>query len=395
MTGGYNVDSFKVALISEEYPPYMFGGIGSACHDYANALSKKGVQTTVFCAKAQTPSREQANSNLEIIRLPCLELPPRFVWFQIQNLKFFTNAFKDYSVLHVFNPQAGATTAFLKRKLKKPLITSIHGLHLTSLKLSLCSPRVNWTPKDIGFQLAGYPVQFLAHDICLRNSDQVAVCNHSTVTQLRQMFSYLEPEKISVIYNGLNFEDIKPAENGNDGAIVYCGRLYWAKGVTFFVHALSNLRRSHPDFQAKIFGDGPLREKTRSLISNLGLSENVSIEGFIPRKQLFGEISKASMVVLPSLYEAQPVAVLEAMACRKPVVAFDLPFAAEIIKPGVNGFLAKPGNVKDLADKMSMLLEDANLRARLGANGYAYVKQNHSWDVLVEKYLDLYSRIIR
>ena len=386
------MDSLKVALISEEFPPFMFGGIGSACYDYAMALSKKGVQTTVFCGKSRKISREQINSNLEIVRLPCLEAPPRFVWFQLQNLKPFMNLLGDYSVLHVFNPQAGATTALLKQKLKKPLVTSIHGLHLSSLKLSLCSPRANWTAKDIGFQLAGYPLQVLLHDVCLRNSDHVAVCNYSTATELKQMFSYLNPDKVSVIYNGLNFEDIPTSEpNGeNCESIVYCGRLYWAKGVTFFINALAKLKRDHPDFRADIFGDGPLRKKVTSRVSELGLADNVNIRGFVPRKQMLREIEKASMVVLPSLYEAQPVAVLEAMACKKPVIAFDLPFAAEIIKPDFNGFLAKPGDVADLADKIRILIEDKELRGRLGENGYGYVKKNHNWDTLVERYLEVY-----
>ncbi|MCW4010410.1 MAG: glycosyltransferase family 4 protein [Candidatus Bathyarchaeota archaeon] len=387
--------SLKVALISEEYPPFMFGGIGSACHDFAAALSKKGVQTTVFCGKSRKVRREHVNCNLEVVRLPCLEAPPRFVWFQLLNLKTLAQLLQDYSVLHVFNPQAGAAAALLKRRLKKPLVTSIHGLHLSSLKLSLDAPRENWTTKDVGFQLAGYPLQVLLHDICLRNSDHVTVCNYSTVTELKQMFSYLDSSRLSVIYNGLNFGDFDGVESNveNGESIVYCGRLYWAKGVTYFLDALQKLKGSHPDFEAQIFGDGPLRSKVESAVSARGLAPNVRVRGFVPRKQMLTEIKKAGMVVLPSLYEAQPVAVLEAMACRKPVVAFDLPFAAEIIKSGVNGFLARLGDVDDLAEKIQILVEDPKLRAKLGKNGYNYVKKNHDWDVLVEKHLEIYENL--
>ena len=168
----------------------------------------------------------------------------------------------------------------------------------------------------------------------------------------------------------------------DNGPIVYCGRLYWAKGATYFVKALSKLKGLGKVFHAEIFGEGPLKHKLLTMISDLGLTAEVNVRGFIPRAQLFDEFGKAGMVVLPSLYEAQPVTLLEAMACKKPTIAFDLPFATEIIQPGFNGFLAKMGNVIDLANKMNFLLEDKDLRVKMGVNAYAYVKGNHDWETL-------------
>ena len=373
----------------------MFGGIGSACYDYAIALSRKGVDTTVFCGKSKKISIEETNGNLHVVRLPCFDLPPRFIWFQLQNLKLFANQLRDYSIIHVFNPQAGATSALLKQRLEKPLITSIHGLHLMSLKLSIASPLLNWSAKDIGAQLVGYPVQVVLHDICLRKSDHIAVCSNSANIELKQMFGYIDPSKISVIYNGINFEEMHAVKSEeNQGSIVYCGRLYWAKGVTYFIEALARLKYSHPEFRAEIFGEGPLENKLKTMILDLGLAANVNLRGFISRKQLFTEFGKASMVVLPSLYEAQPVVLLEAMACKKPIIAFNLPFAAEIIEPGFNGFLAETGNVTDLANKIKLLLGDEELREKMGKNGYEYVKKNHNWEVLVEKYLEIYRNMV-
>jgi glycosyltransferase involved in cell wall biosynthesis len=390
------VKSLKVAVISEEFPPFMFGGIGSACYDYALALSRKGIKTTVLCGKSRTMNKEQVNENLEVIRLPCLELPPRFFWFQLQNLKFFRKQLEDYSVIHIFNPQAGAAIALLSKQLRKPLLTSIHGLHLTSLKLSLSSPQDS-PFKDIAFQIAGYPLQTLLHQACLKNSDHIAVCNYSTLAELNKMFRFIDPTKTSVIYNGINFDFIESivSKEEYDGPIVYCGRLYWAKGATYFVKALSKLKSMGKVFRAEIFGEGPLKHKLLTMISELGLTTDVSVRGFISRKELFEEFGKASMVVLPSLYEAQPVTLLEAMACKKPTIAFDLPFAREIITTGFNGFLAKVGNVDDLAHKMKLLLEDKDLRTKLGNNAYVNVKKNHDWQVLCEKYLQIYEKIAK
>jgi N,N'-diacetylbacillosaminyl-diphospho-undecaprenol alpha-1,3-N-acetylgalactosaminyltransferase len=110
----------------------------------------------------------------------------------------------------------------------------------------------------------------------------------------------------------------------------------------------------------------------------------------VPREELFKKIREASLVVLPSIHEAQPVSMLEAMACKKPVVAFDFPFSNELVQNMYNGLLAKSGDVKDLSDKIRLLLTDRQLRLDLGQNAYEYVEKSHNWDTLAEKYIELY-----
>ena len=111
-------------------------------------------------------------------------------------------------------------------------------------------------------------------------------------------------------------------------------------------------------------------------------------------KELMKEVKKADLVVFPSLYESQPMFALEAMACQKPVVAFDLPYAREIIVNGKNGLLAKAYDLEDLCNKTATALCDKNLRMSLGQNGYDYVKRNHDWDAQAGKYLKVYEALI-
>jgi glycosyltransferase involved in cell wall biosynthesis len=82
--------------------------------------------------------------------------------------------------------------------------------------------------------------------------------------------------------------------------------------------------------------------------------------------------------------------VLEAMACKKPVVLFDFPFAKEMVSDMNSGLLAKGCDVYDLCEKMQLLLSDADLRKRLGENAYSQVKKEHDWNVQCEKYLKVY-----
>jgi len=389
-------DSFKVALISEEYPPFAFGGIASACNDLAHALSQKGISTTVFCGRSSRILTERVNDNLQIIRLPCFDLPPRFVWFQLQNLQVLSRSLREYSLLHIVNPQAGAIITYLNRTLRKPIVTSIHGLRLATLKLSMNIPFSLRTPWDIGDYLIGYPLDALLHDICLRHSNHVTVCSHSALAELRSLYTDLNPEKVSVIHNGIDFKEIcnYPKVDENSSSIIFYGRLNYLKGVTYLIRAIASLQSNFPDLHLKIFGDGPLRRKIERLVSKLGLSKKVTIAGFVARQELVTEIAKASIVVLPSLHEAQPVGLLEGMACRKPVVAFDFPFSREVIQDMQNGLLAKGCDVKDLSEKIRMLLADKKLRQRLGQNAYAHVRKTHDWTTLVNQYISVYLSMV-
>ena len=128
---------------------------------------------------------EKINGDLEIVRLPCFDMPPRFLWFQLQNFKTFNNLFKKYTVLHIVNPEAGATTAYLGKKLKISVVTSIHGVYLYPLRKMLNSPFRYWTFNEIGLSLLGFPLHSLLYDVCLKLSDRIAVCSASTVAELK------------------------------------------------------------------------------------------------------------------------------------------------------------------------------------------------------------------
>jgi len=204
-----------------------------------------------------------------------------------------------------------------------------------------------------------------------------------------------------VIHNAIDLDEIENVksdpESKNDQSnlsVVFAGRLFWLKGLTYLLKAFEILRRDFKDLDLKIFGKGPEEPRIRRFISNTGLKDSVHLRGHIPHKSLIAEIKKSDIVVVPSLYEAQPMFALEAMACKKPLVAFDLPFAREIIANGHNGLLAKAHDVEDLANKIRIILLDGKLRFEFGQNAYKYVKREHNWSTQVEKYLDIYKNVM-
>jgi len=262
------------------------------------------------------------------------------------------------------------------------------------------SPFSEWTIGDFAFNLIEYPLNDFATRMSLINSDRVITCSNTTRREIFANYPAMRRKMISVIPNAVSMDKIASIAENNDSAetdgvlIMYFGRLYWRKGITYLVRAMDHLARRTRDVFLDIFGKGPMENEIRHLISSLHLEDRVRLRGHVPYARLLNRVKRADVVVIPSLYEAQPVSALEAMACKKPVVAFDLGFMREIIRDGYNGLLARPHDERDLSEKMEILANDRKLRTRLGRNSYDYVKVNHNWDTIVDRYIEQYRTVL-
>lgn len=394
------MSSLKVALISEEYPPYMIGGAGTFCYYLARYLSEKRIPTTVFSGRSKKIFAQKVNDYLEVVRLPCFDFPPRFIWFQLQNFRSISKKLKNYSVIHAVTPEVSPICVYLKKKLKSPLVTSYHGFTKYEMKAFIEAPISQWTLGDLSYHVLEYPLFEMFTRLSLTNSDHAVSCSYTILNELRSNYEGLDLERSSVIYNGIDLEEIESIRNSstkadteNDFTLIYYGRLLWLKGITYLIEAFRILVNDFPNLKLKIFGKGPLGHAILVLASDSSLKNRIQILGHVPRTRLLFELMKADVAVLPSLREAQPLSVLEAMAARKPVVAFNLPFANEYIKDSYNGMLAKAKDPIDLANKIKVLLSDAKLRHQIGENAYKYVEQNHNWNLLIDKYIDVYKKV--
>jgi glycosyltransferase involved in cell wall biosynthesis len=282
--------------------------------------------------------------------------------------------------------------------LKKPFVATIHGSPRTLQRVFINSPIASWTLGDLGYQIIEFPLHDFTIDRILRGSNHTVVCSFTVLEELKAYRS-LDLSKVSVIYNGINFDEIEKIEvssedDKDDLSIVFAGRLFWTKGVMLLLEAFRLLKREFSKVQLNIFGKGPLERRIKEFIVNSDLSDSVHCRGFVTRQELLAEVKKSDAVVLPSMSEAQPIFILEAMACKKPLVAFDIPSMREIISDEESGLLAEAFNVNDLYNKIQLLLSDMKLRSRLGQNAFNYVKKEHSWDMQVEKYIQVYENVV-
>ncbi len=388
----------KIALLASEG-----GGIFSVSFGLAQALSKIDVEMTIFLSSSvPRTSFDTVDENLKIINLPIANCPPKSVWFLARYFHNIADLLGDYDIVHAVNPELGVCCAFSKPKLNRPFMTTLHGSNRAYLKAFMGQPMKSWVRSDFAFHVLELPLHEVITKTSMAKSNKIIVPSFTTLNELKTCEN-LDISKATVIANGVNFEEIEDgrksedfavAEENNELTILYAGRLFWMKGLTYVLDAFCILRRQFGNLRLRIFGKGPLENRILKLINDRGLGNSVFFGGFLPHGELINEVRKADVILFPSLYESQPVFLLEAMACKKPIVAFNLAYAREIIEDQTTGLLAQTGDLNDLCEKLSRVLNDAELRVRIGQNGYEYVRKNHDWNKQAKKYLKVYEALI-
>jgi glycosyltransferase involved in cell wall biosynthesis len=243
-------------------------------------------------------------------------------------------------------------------------------------------------------------VDHALHRLSFRNSSKIVAVSRNSLQEARAAFRDFPIGKTVVIPNGIDFAQIDKIRHSvgecagtDEESILFFGRLVWIKGVLQLVEAIAKLRRESPGVRLRIAGSGPLLETLRRLVQRMELTQNVEFLGYLNHSNLIAEIIRSGIVALPSIYEAGSIAHLEAMACRKPLVAFDYPFAREYIADSSTGLLARPIDADDLAEKIGVLMGDRKLRSMLAQNAYELTFRSHNWENLADTYRQVYAEV--
>jgi len=134
--------------------------------------------------------------------------------------------------------------------------------------------------------------------------------------------------------------------------LVCVGRLAGQKGQPFLIEAAARLRAEGLRFEVALVGDGPMRTEIEALIRRLGVEEQVRLLGWSDARGVRDQLRASQALVLPSLAEGLPVAVMEAFALGRPVISTRIAGIPELVRPGENGWLVTPARVDELADAM-------------------------------------------
>lgn len=152
------------------------------------------------------------------------------------------------------------------------------------------------------------------------------------------------------------------------------GRLVSWKGFHLVIEAIKNLDK---EVNYLIIGEGPYRKNLEELIKRLNL-KNVYLLGRMPKSKTLKYICASDLFVLPSYYEGMSHVILEAMSCKTPVLASDIPPNRELIKDGETGFLVNL-NSREIEQKISDILDREDLNT-IAERAYEAVKEKNSWE---------------
>lgn len=229
--------------------------------------------------------------------------------------------------------------------------------------------------------------------ILYRMADTVVAVSDDVADQLKGVFR-LSPSKIRVIINGINVDAIhetipKPERLSSLGAstgqriVTAIGRLMPPKGHRYLVEAVPHLIRRHDNVKVLLAGDGDLREPLEKQSQNLGVQKVVSFLG--SRNDVWDILALTEVFVLPSTSEGTSMALLEAMAAGKPIVATDIPGNRAVLKNEYNSLLVPPENPEKLAEAISFLLNNPKIAADYGKNAYRDVCQQFNIEQTVKE----------
>ena len=195
---------------------------------------------------------------------------------------------------------------------------------------------------------------------------------------------------VYVIPNSFPFYPDKPSLCENKQAIIV-GRYNSAKGYNYLIDAWKIVYQKHPDWIINIFGSGEYEDRVRKQIQDHGLQDVVIMNN--PIDHIMEEYQKSSIYVMSSVFEGFAMVLLEAMSCGLPCVSFDCPYGPRnVITDGEDGILVEYLNSHALADNICKLIENEELRKRMGIQGRHNVLR-FSRETIMPQWVELFKSL--
>lgn len=397
----------KVLLLTNEYPPNIYGGAGIHV-DYLSRELAKLMEVEVRCFGDQKEEREHFSVQGFELGLPALTCPKalqsslgaarRCVEFNAVGLD------ADLVHCHTWYTHLGGILAKLNYGI--PLVVTVHSLE----------PLRPWKREQLG---GGYDFSLWVEKTALEMADKVVAVSHETKRDILSLFNISE-DKVVVIHNGIDLQEYQQKRddalleklgiNPKEPYILFVGRITRQKGI---IHLLRAIKELDHGFQVVFCATAPDtpeigREMEIAVAEVQKMRKGVFwIQSMLSRSEVISLYSGASVFVCPSIYEPFGIINLEAMACCVPVVATAVGGIKEVVVDGETGFLVPLEQMKespfeavnpeafahDLAVRINQLMADPTLRARMGAAGRRRVESYFAWSAIAKKTEQLYKLV--
>lgn len=214
-------------------------------------------------------------------------------------------------------------------------------------------------------------------------------------------YQWTPPQKISVIYNGINpeiYQRQPPPSLSSLGlaeelpVVGTVARLERRKGVRYLIEAVPLIESGYGPVNCVIIGEGPEKDALEERVRQMRLTERIKFLGF--QEDIAQFIQLFDVVVIPSIQEGQSIFCLEALASARPVVASAVGGIPEMIRDGETGILVPPANPEAIARGVIALLRDRELAQRLAEKGRQLVVSEFSQSQMLRKIEEIYEKVL-
>ncbi len=398
----------KIAVLQDDYPPHHAGGAGVIAKNLATAYVHTGHTVLVITTvQDRALAGEETTEGVRIKRL-YTSYPGRWrAYLSLYNPQVVSEIKKELEtfhpdIVHVHNVHVHLSyhsIAIAARSGALVFLTA-HDTMLFDYGKSLNTKKVSafalWRAQGLRFNLLSN--LFIRHYV--RYVTKVVAVSHA----LKEALTNNGFKNIEVVHNGIDasiwtrpngVDEYKKSLGIGEQAILFGGRLSGSKGARKLIEALSIIVKTIPEAQLLVVGNkDAYTEGMLSYAQKLGVRGSLVFTGWLVGDELLRAYYAATVVAVPSLYlDPFPTINLEAMACRKPVVATCFGGSSEVVKDTVTGFIVDPHNAEALATKLKELLEDKTTNKAFGEAGYERVTTEFSLDAQAKEYEALFATI--
>jgi alpha-maltose-1-phosphate synthase len=387
----------KVALLTREYPPEVYGGAGTHVEYLAREL-RRLAEVSVHCWGLP---RDEPGVTSHQPWTALSDPKPESAALQAMSINLaMAGAVKGADVVHSHTWYANLGGHLSKLMWSIPHVVTTHSLE----------PLRPWKSEQLG---GGYALSMFCERTAIEAADAVIAVSHGMRDDVLSCYPDVSPERVHVIHNGIDSEIYRPQRSdealtrlGVDPSRPYAffnGRITRQKGLQLLLAAAIKMDPSHqlvivasnpdtPEIAAEVSG---LAERVRSERGNL-----IWIGRYIPLEDLIHLHSGAAVFVCPSIYEPFGLVNLEAMACETAVVASRVGGIPEIVVEGETGYLVDydPEDAEAfttaLAARVEELLGDSALATRMGKAGRQRVLSHFGWPAIASRTFELYESLL-
>jgi starch synthase len=403
----------NIAVLTNEYPPYVYGGAGVHVEYLTRELARiDGGRHTVRVLCFGDQDEHRGSLHVQGVRAP-LDLPAR----DPRHSKLFATLLQDLvmagtladiDIVHCHTWYTHLAGCLVKHLQGVPLVLTTHSLE----------PHRPWKVEQLG---TAYDVSSWIERVAYESADGVVAVSEAMKHDVHEEYG-VAPDRIRVIHNGIDLEQYRPSPDPSVlralkidpevPFVLFVGRITRQKGI---VHLVNAIRHFTPGVQVVLCAGAPdtpeiAREMTEAVARARQDSSHsiVWIQEMLPKETIITLYTHAAIFVCPSVYEPFGIINLEAMACETPVVASAVGGIPEVVDHGTTGLLVAPEVLspseveprhpeqfsKDLANAVNTLLADADLRAAMASNARARVERQFSWTSVAQQTLDFYTHVI-